>query len=170
MRAGGGHSKGASFEREVCKDLSLWLSAGDHDDLLWRSAMSGGRATVRFKKGRTSRSLAGDISPISAGGEKLTDIFLLECKHYRDLQMIGLYMGLKSGVNLHWQETVEDASRHEKWPLLIAKQNRLAPFVLLSRSGLLFLDLKKHALAHFPTLGVYVLWYSVFLEFAKRPT
>ncbi len=77
MRPGGGHSKGASFERQVCRDLSLWLTEGKHDDCFWRSAMSGGRATVRFKKGRTSRSQAGDISPISGIGEKLTDLFLL---------------------------------------------------------------------------------------------
>lgn len=169
MRPGGGHSKGAAFERAVCRDLSLWLTAGQHDDLLWRSAMSGGRATVRFKKGRASRSQAGDISPISGVGEKLTDLFLLECKHYRDLQMIGLYLGLTTGIHKHWKETVEDAQRHKKWPMLIAKQSRTPTFVLLDQRGLDFCDLQNHVIAHFPELDVYVLWYGAFLKEAKRP-
>ena len=169
MRAGGGHSKGAAFERAVCRDLSLWLPNGKHDDLFWRSAMSGGRATVRFKKGRTSRSQSGDISPISGAGEKLTDLFLLECKCYGDLQMIGLYLGLKTGINKHWQETVEDAARHKKWPLLIAKQSRMPSFVLMNRAGLDFCNLRASYLAHFLDPAVYVLWYDTFLKEAKRP-
>lgn len=124
---------------------------------------------MQFRKGRANRNQVGDISPISELGERLTNLFVPECKHYRDLQMIGLYLGLKSGVNVHWAETCENALRHKKWPLLIAKQNRLDPFVMLSHPGLQYLDLKKHVLAHFPALGVYVLWYASFLKFAKRP-
>lgn len=169
MRPGGGHAKGAAFERQTCRELSLWLSLGEHDDLFWRSAMSGGRATVQFKKGRTSRSQAGDLSPISALGEKLTDLFLMECKCYGDLQMIGLYIGLKTGIHKHWQETVQDAKDHKKWPMLIARQSRLPTFVLLSIDGVHFFDMQRKVVAHFPVLRVHVLWYDDFLKSARRP-
>jgi len=46
MRKGGGKAKGASFERDICRRLSLWVSAGKQEDVFWRSAMSGGRSTV----------------------------------------------------------------------------------------------------------------------------
>ena len=49
MRKGGGKEKGSSFERLVCKRMSMWLSKGERDDLFWRSAMSGGRATVQLR-------------------------------------------------------------------------------------------------------------------------
>ncbi len=81
--------------------------------------------------------------------------------------MIGLYLGLKTGINKHWQETVEDAARHKKWPLLIAKQSRMPAFVLMDRHGINFCGLS--CLAHFPDPGVYVLWYDTFLKEAQRP-
>lgn len=169
MRAGGAHAKGAAFERDSCRRLSLWLSEGEHDDLLWRSTMSGGRATVQFKKGRASRATAGDMSPISSLAERLTDLCLFECKHYRDLQLVGLYMGLKTGINLHWQEAREDAAKHKRWPVLIAKQNRLPTFMLLTKPALDFFALEAAVLAFFPSLGAYVLWFERFLQEAQRP-
>ena len=51
MRKGGGKAKGSSFERLICKELSLWITGGEHQDVFWRSAMSGGRSTVAMKKG-----------------------------------------------------------------------------------------------------------------------
>src|SRR5215216_6431446 len=38
--------KGPQWEREVCRALSLWVTNGERVDVFWRSAMSGGRATV----------------------------------------------------------------------------------------------------------------------------
>ena len=169
MRAGGSHQKGAAFERFACRQLSLWLSNGAYDDLLWRSTMSGGRATVAFKKGRESRGTAGDLSPISAAAEKLTDLFVFECKHYRNLQIVGLYMGLKTGINVHWQEAKEDARRHKRWPALIAKQNRMPTFMLLSWEGIAYFELKASVIATFHSIGAHVLWFESFLQAAKRP-
>lgn len=169
MRPGGGHSKGAAFERQTCRELSLWLSHGENDDLLWRSAMSGGRATVQFKKGRANRFQAGDMSAISALGEKLTELFLIECKCYGDLQMIGLYLGLKTGIYKHWHETLDDAAKHKRWPMLIARQSRTPTFLLLNRDGLSFFGLQEHVVAYFRAPAVYVLWFSDFLTHARRP-
>jgi hypothetical protein len=54
MRKGGGKQKGSQFERDVCRELSLWVSHGKQEDVYWRSAMSGGRSTVAALKGARS--------------------------------------------------------------------------------------------------------------------
>lgn len=64
-----GKSKGSAYERETCGILSKWITKGENDSVLWRSAGSGSRATTRGKKGKTSKGHSGDISstdPISA--------------------------------------------------------------------------------------------------------
>ena len=63
-RPGYGKQKGSGFERTICHELSMWISHGKHDDLFWRSSMSGGRATVMFKKGGQNRTQNGDITAI----------------------------------------------------------------------------------------------------------
>ena len=70
-----GKLKGGAFEREICVKLSKWVSYGERDDLFWRSAMSGGRQTVGFKKGINRKNQAGDITAIDPIGQKLIDSF-----------------------------------------------------------------------------------------------
>ena len=68
--------------------LSLWLSGGVADDLLWRSAMSGGRATLQFKRdNKSNRRQSGDLSAIGQGAYEFCEQTYIECKHYRDLQI-----------------------------------------------------------------------------------
>lgn len=124
---------------------------------------------MQFKKGRASRAQAGDLSPISSQGEMLTDLFLFECKHYRDLQMIGLYLNLKTGICAHWQKAREQAAQHNRWPVLIAKQNRTPTFMLLTKPGVDFFALSGGIHAFYPRIAAHVLWFSDFLAGAKRP-
>src|SRR5580700_5183475 len=123
MRAGGGKQKGAAHERYICVELSRWMSAGAHDDLFWRSAMSGGRSTVAAKGGRRLAAQAGDISCIHAKGSPLTDKYYIECKSYRDLNFVGL-LKRKGKLAEFWLETRKQAAHYSKLPLLIAKQNQ----------------------------------------------
>src|ERR1035437_240331 len=74
--------KGSSFERVVCSKLSLWMSRGMRSDYFWRASMSGGRATLRFKKGLIVRSQHGDIAAVQPEGDPLTRRFFIECKAY----------------------------------------------------------------------------------------
>lgn len=143
MRRGGGKSKGASYEREVCKQLSLWISRGLHEDIFWRSAMSGGRATVGFKSGKNHSSQVGDISLVSPLGSKLISAFAIEVKHYADLNFTGLLTG-KGNLLKFWTEINEQASRYGKLPMMFARQNRLLPTVCLTHSGMNALDFPIH--------------------------
>ncbi len=141
-----GKNKGSSFERATCKALSLWVSDGKKGDLYWRSAMSGGRATVAHRRsiqqseaaGTTWPSgppvrQAGDITAVAAEGHKLTDLFLIECKHYRDLDF-GLFLFQRGKLWKFWKTAQAEARKYEKITLLIAKQNH-TPTVVLSELG-----------------------------------
>lgn len=134
MRRGGGKAKGSQFERDVCTLLSRWVSSGKQDDCYWRAAMSGGRATVAHKKGKLLSNQVGDISCIHPIGSKFTNHFALECKFYADLDLQGLHTG-KGKLLEFWEEITKQATQHKKLPFMIAKQNRLKPFVYMSEDG-----------------------------------
>jgi len=121
MNKGGGKAKGGEFERQICKRLSEWVSDGKSDDLFWRSAMSGGRATVRKKKNQETASGQGDITAVTPAGNILTDRFVIECKH---LKSIGLDMhvygqGPLAGI---WDKLRKECNG--KKPMLILRENR----------------------------------------------
>jgi hypothetical protein len=73
-----GSQKGSAFEREICKRLSLWFTDGDRDDIFWRTAGSGARATRRGKK--TTFGQYGDIQATDPIGQPLIDAFTIEVK------------------------------------------------------------------------------------------
>lgn len=174
MRAGGSKAKGSAFEREVCRLLSEWLSFRERDDLFWRSSMSGGRATVQFKRGKTNLTQSGDISAIDPLGSKLTDVFFIECKHVKSLKMEGLYLGYETGIADYWKVCCREAKRYNKLPMLIAKENRYAAVVCLDIRGMASLRLGcgvqgTRAFLICPGVGVHVLSLTTFLRRAARP-
>ena len=131
--------KGGQFEREVCKNLSLWISEGKRDDIFWRSAMSGGRATIGAQKGINRKSQAGDISAVDQAGQKFIDNFYVECKFYKDLDFESFWFN--SGRLWKFWEDAEKCSNHNhKCPLLIAKQNRRPVLVLTNENAESFFD------------------------------
>jgi len=123
MRKGGSKQKGSEFERKICKRLSLWISDGRRKDIFWRSAMSGGRATVMLKSGETAPAQAGDVSAVDRLGGDFIEKFYVECKFYKNLYTSDLIYNGSSGLSKFWLTAVADASRYKKIPLLIAKQN-----------------------------------------------
>lgn len=136
MRRGGGKQKGAAFEREVCVMLSRWLSKGSQDDIFWRSAMSGGRATVHHRNfGKRLANQVGDISCIHPLGSHFISTFAPECKFYADLDYQGLLTG-KGKLLAFWAEINEQAERYNKLPFLVCRQNRMQPHVCLDKAGM----------------------------------
>src|SRR5688500_2024599 len=117
MRSGGGKAKGAGYEREICKRLSLWVSAGKREDLFWRSAMTGGRATVARKRGADLAAQAGDITATHEDGHVLTNAWYIECKRYNDLQYASFMLKGQGKLAGFWTETVLQAIAHGKMPM-----------------------------------------------------
>jgi hypothetical protein len=147
MRAGGGKAKGSQFERDICVALSLWVSNGKSEDLFWRSAMSGGRATVGARKGKDLARHAGDISATSREGHALTDDWYVECKRYADLNFAGFFLKRQGPLFKFWEEACAQAAEHGKMPMLIAREDRaetlvIVPTVVVVRST-----------AHLPSLS-----------------
>jgi hypothetical protein len=130
MRAGGGKQKGAGYERKVCVALSKWLSRGKRQDLFWRSAMSGGRATLAHAKGVKLSTQGGDISAIDPLGAALTDRFCIEVKFYKDLSLHAFLLDYGK-LSKFWAQAKRDASRYGKEPMLIARQNMYPTLVLV---------------------------------------
>jgi len=75
-----GKHKGGAFERELCHALSQWWSNGERSDHFWRSANSGGRATVRNQKGKSTRGNYGDIRAEDADAANLIEFVTIELK------------------------------------------------------------------------------------------
>lgn len=137
MKPGGGKQKGGQFERDVCKQLSLWISDGLSEDLFWRSAMSGGRATVGAKKGKDHSRHAGDIAATSAEGSFFTDIFYMELKFYKNLHIEKFLLNDSGILANFWSVTCRQANKYKRQPLLIAKQNRLGGALVISHPNTL---------------------------------
>lgn len=125
MRVGGGHSKGAGFERKTCERLSLWITDGQKRDCFWRSAMSGGRSTVALKRGQTLSHQAGDICSVAPEGHILTDVLFFELKHYRNIRLESFIISGKGPLAGWWKQACKQAKEHGREPVLIAKQNNM---------------------------------------------
>jgi hypothetical protein len=134
MKSGGGKQKGGSFEREICKKLSEWVSNGKSDDLFWRSAMSGGRATVRKKKNQETASGQGDITAVTPAGNKLTDRYVVECKHYKSMGLDQHVYG-QGPLEVIWDKLIKECvgGTNSKKPMLIFKENRKPILIGLDR-------------------------------------
>lgn len=136
MRRGGGKPKGNAFEREICKDLSKWLSYGERDDILWRSAMSGGRATVGLKKGIVRKTQGGDITAIDPIGNKLTDKYMIECKSYKNIHLQSMLFGIPKNNSIYefWIELYNKSKQLNKDMMLVIKHNNLPKLIGLTKS------------------------------------
>lgn len=125
--------KGQAFEREICKELSLWFSGGEDSTLFWRSSQSGGRATTLKKSGVNLATQAGDIVAVDSRGEAFTKIFFVECKNVKSLRLDLLFYGgdYKCFVRQAWDKCVSQARDYRKVPILIAREYKKPPLVFL---------------------------------------
>ena len=73
-------AKGSQFERDICRELSIWWTQGERDDIFWRTSGSGARATTRAKKGDATANSAGDIGYLDEIGKPFLDYFMVELK------------------------------------------------------------------------------------------
>lgn len=127
-----GKLKGGKFERKICRDLSRWITNGQRHDCFWRSAMSGGRATMFGRDVRQS----GDITAVSEEGLPFTDRWFAECKHVRDLRIDCFCVQHKGDMWRFWKIAKEQAENHGKRPMLIAAQNRMPTLLIVAKCDL----------------------------------
>lgn len=137
--------KGESFERDMCRFLSLWWTEGKHNDVFWRSRV---RATRRSPD---AKHQLGDIKADSPEGEGLMKVFNIELKTgysvgkkgktvknvpWDLLDLIDYRKGSedleKKQIIKFWRQTVTDAEISERIPLLIFSRDYHQPVVCIS--------------------------------------
>jgi len=137
MKRGGGSSKGSGFERQICKDLSLWWTDGERDDVFWRTPGSGARATVRSKGGLATYGQYGDVAATDPIGEPLLKFATIEIKRgYNRATPFDLLDALESagkqifqGFLEQAQEQMVEANSYAFW--LITKRDRREPIITM---------------------------------------
>lgn len=100
--------------------------------------MSGGRATVGHRKGLDLARQAGDITAVAPEGHVLTDEFFIECKFVKNLGLPRFFLMSEGELAGFWRVASNEARKHGRVPMVIAKQNQL-PVLLLTRRGTLHL-------------------------------
>lgn len=146
-------SKGKNFEREISKDMSLWLTNGQNTDCIWYTKSSGGRATRRVRSNQVaSKYDHGDLGPDGSDVEYFFDTFSCELKTGYGTNAKTIYNkdGKKSkAVTLwsvldlldssqqlpifynFWSQAVNDADESGREPLLIFRRNRRLPCIAM---------------------------------------
>jgi hypothetical protein len=124
-------AKGGQFERDVCRQLSLWWTTGKRDDVFWRTAGSGARATVRKKAGRKTFGSYGDITATDPIGQPLMKLLTLELKRgysktsFADL--LDVSQRAKQQMFAKWVQQACDAaeaSGSQAWCLITKRDQR----------------------------------------------
>lgn len=130
--------KGSSFERDICKQLSIWwMDDTQQDDVFWRTSGSGGRATNRMKKGKQTASAYGDLAATDDRGKPLMDMFCFELKrgYQWDLaQLLEPDKFDKTVIGKFWAQAIDSAKDAKaKHPALIVKLDRRPALILVPR-------------------------------------
>ena len=137
MKPGGGKSKGTGFERQIAKKLSLWYTEGERDDVVWRTSISGGRATVRSQQGKSTAGQHGDLTYTDPCIKPLFDRVVIECKtgygKWGVLDLIDSSSSSARCVIETWldkgEEDRKEAGADYLW--LIAKRDRRVPIIIV---------------------------------------
>ena len=122
--------KGGQFERTICKELSLWWTGNKRDDVFWRTAGSGARATVRSKTGKRTRNQYGDVQATDRCGQPLIDLCTIEIKKgYGHRSFFDLIDMLPNETKQPYKKFILQAREQSEqaltdWWLLITKRDR----------------------------------------------
>lgn len=109
MKRGGGKAKGGSYERQFCKELSLWWTGTD-DDAFWRTAGSGARATMRGKTNRATAGHCGDVGATDERGLPLMKVVSIELKRGRNKYTVADLLDKKKTAAIQeWEKWIIQA-------------------------------------------------------------
>lgn len=121
--------KGGAFERLICKQLSLWWTDDKRDDIFWRTAGSGARATTRSKRGQGTKNQYGDVQATDPIGQPLIDLCTIEIKKgYGRYSYFDLLDKLPNETKQPYKKFIQQAREQHAiaetdWWLLITKRD-----------------------------------------------
>ncbi len=149
MTKTGNKTKANDFERKICKQLSLWWSDYKDDDVFYRTASSGGRATTRARKGKkASANQCGDVGATGQEGEAFTKVFTTEIKRGYNRFTIQdcLDRADRAAVQVYqkWIDQAEEsreAANSLGWLIIVRRKQRktlaILPTEMLLRCGVM---------------------------------
>ena len=146
MKKGAGKRKGGAFERRMAKRLSLWWTGGERDDVIWRTQLSGGRATVRGRKGKTSEGQYGDLTYTDPIAKPLFDLCVIECKHgygkWSVLDLIDNPDNAKYTILEGWIERLREivVAADAVYGIILAQRTRRLPVAVVDLDLILELE------------------------------
>lgn len=130
----------------------MWYSHGERDDIFWRTAGSGARATIRMKNsGKMTSDSAGDISAIHPSGKKLTRMCIFELKRGYSaknrskgislLTIVDKLISEKDPILIEWFKKLEkELKDHDrKFGFIIFQRDRKNPCITFHQSTLDYL-------------------------------
>ena len=132
MKAGGGKNKGNNFESQVAKKLSSALAPLNFMRTPGSGARVGGKnfATIGQMFGDDALKLfVGDVVPLNERDTGLTFNFSVECKTYKEPDGWVTLVAGNANVFKWMQESIDDASKIDKRPMIVFKWNRTPIFV-----------------------------------------
>lgn len=132
MKPGGGKSKGNNFEGQVAKKLSAALDPLNFMRTPGSGARVGGKnfATIGQMFGEDALKLfVGDVVPLNEKDTGLTFKYSVECKTYKEPDGWVTLVAGNANIFKWMQESIDDAVKIEKLPMIVFKWNRTPIFV-----------------------------------------
>ena len=126
--------KGNSFERLISKKLSMWWTDEERDDYFYRTHSSGARFTSREKLNKSTVNQEGDICSTHTDSALFSEKIIVECKHYKNIDITSLFGGESRGQNVRnwWIKLNDICTKMDKYPFLITRENRKKDLIFIS--------------------------------------
>lgn len=136
LKPGMGKAKGNSFESQIAKKLSAALAPLNFMRSPGSGARVGGKNFEKFGEMFGEEALkifVADVVPINEKKEGLTFLHSIECKFYKTPDSFTQLVAGTANVFKWFEESVEDAKKTNKNPILIFKWNNTPIFVAVDK-------------------------------------
>lgn len=136
MKPGGGKAKGSGFEGQLAKKLSAALAPLNFIRTQGSGARVGGKnfATIGQMFGEDALKLfVGDVVPVNEKDTGLTFKYSVEAKFYKTPDSFTALASGSANVYKWFEESVTDAVKINKIPMLVFKWNRTDIFVVIEK-------------------------------------
>jgi len=139
MKPGGGKAKGNGFEGTIAKKLTTTLTPLTFIRSPGSGARVGGKNFATFGKmfGEDAMKLfVGDVVPTNEKDTKTIFYWSIECKSYAKSDSFETMVAGNSNIFKWFEESVIDAAKTNKHPILIFKWNHTPVYVAVDSSKL----------------------------------
>jgi len=162
--------KGNTFEREIAKKLSLFLTNNEDEYGCWRTASSGGMTTInKNKKSKGLENQSGDIKQVIQKGiykdlDEFFDKYFVECKSLKSFDLTPPYN--KEILNIISQ-LQNEKKQCNKFIFLVVKRNRKD--ILIFTDSITLFGLKCYSTYHFENFDLSCYLFNDYISSKKVP-